>query len=724
MKTRDTIILLVVVGVVGLFIFLFERNMPSTGEMRQRQGRIFTQFDMQKVSRISIEGAGHELVLGRQEGEDLWRIEHPVQAEADGALVDGLLSDLEFMEPTRKVEDATAAQRKSFGLVDPSLTVEVGQEGGALKFVLGSEAEAGGYYLAVDGDDDVYVVDPYSVETLQREPGEFREKRLLGMTAGDVQGVRVTYTDGTTATLENTHGAWTLTVGDEAPQKASQSAAEKLARALSTIKALEFLEDGVRADEMGKKGFASAPPSVHFTMEDGTSGKLVFGTDCETGADEATVRALLEPGGTLVCVGRAARDTIMTPLSKLRLTSPAEVDAFEVQTIEARRGDELLSRVERDDQEGWRITAPTEKRAESVAVEAFLSTLGSSRSSTFEDLPADLSTVGLDPATATEITILDVAGDVMAHFWLANRPDGTITFRREGESMYGVLEPDPVLSDAGQVWALLERQVVQRDYFSAVRFELQGLVSHVLEKSEGAWHFVSPEGLEADAADVRDTVETACALEAMSFLGEASPAVLQANGLTDPEWTVQVFFETESDPGSEDVVRILLGTKTDQGRAALVEGTDAVMLLSDQVAQRLTRPLADRNLAPRLGELTSMGVSGARGQATFTVDSMKVGKLMQGDQGAYEISEVQTLLDALGSLRMETVVGYGQPPAGSGLGTPVLTVTLQSAGQETEPTVLRFGGKFTSRDQELLYTRVSGIDATFGVSPSLVEHLR
>jgi hypothetical protein len=739
MKTRDTIILLVVVALIGLFIIIYERNLPTTGEQKERQGRVLAQYDRENVTRVSIESEGRAIVLVRGQGDAPWRLVSPIEAEADAALVDGLLSDLEFMGSDRKVEDATSAQRKSFGLVSPSVQVEITQDGKPLRFVLGARAEAGGYYLAIDGDDTVHVVDETAVESLLKKPGEYREKRLLGSSGGSVEGIRITYQDGTTVRLDGGSGKWSLSVGDGPAERASQKAATAVSRSLSTLRSLEFIEDGVDEKDWGKKGFSSTPPTVHFETEEGSSGTLIFGESCEASHEDAAVKALLSPGGTLMCVGLAARDTIMTPLSDLRLTSPIEVSPFEVGSIESRIGSNVTLRLERDDQQGWIITAPGENRqAEPSAVEAYLDLLNASKTRSYAPLPVDLATVGLDARTASEIIILDVAGTEAEHLWLGRGPDQSMVFRRDGEPVYGTIEADPLLVDASHAWAFLARSVVSRDYFEASRFKVEGPVSHELTKHEGAWSFVLPEGMIADGADVRDTVETLCGLQAVRFVGAATAETLDAHGLAKPQWTIEVTFADPTaesmpplgdqpaagEPGSGDVVRLLIGNETEDGRAALLDGSgiDAVFVVSSLAFDRLTRPLADKGVfASAARDATQMSVFVPNlGTDTFGVKAGVVDTLMQGcktpDPGSVclGLERAKTLYSQLSALRAARVYSYAVQQA------PVLMRITLTSGADTTA-VISITGTYEHAGQKYYKAHVDAAGATYGLDLSLLD---
>jgi hypothetical protein len=319
--------------------------------------------------------------------------------------------------------------------------------------------------------------------------------------------------------------------------------------------------------------------------------------------------------------------------------------------------------------------------------------------------------------------ILDPTGEEVGHVWLGRGPDGRLTFRRQNEDRYGTLEPAEALT-AHEPWAYRSLTVVQRDYFDATRLELAGPTSHELVKREGAWSFVEPADLEADAADARDTVETACALTAERFVAPASTEALAVHGLTDPQWTVKVAFEREG--GDEDgdrpaEVTIHIGAPVDDGRAALVRGTDTVMVLSEQVVHRLTRPLADRGaLAGAAEGAVRVTLAGAGGEATYELADGAVTP-SSGPQGVFDEDAVEAFVEKLAVHRASRVVSYGPPPAGSGLASPVLTVTFED--EAGERAVVRFGSRLSPGDEQMFHARVSTVEATYGVEADLVEPL-
>jgi hypothetical protein len=92
MKWRNTLIL-AVIALAGVAYFrFFEMKRPSTEEAR-RQAQNVVNFDRSKIDGIVIQNGDQKIEIRRRENK--WRLETPIKDQADGALVENLLSDLE-----------------------------------------------------------------------------------------------------------------------------------------------------------------------------------------------------------------------------------------------------------------------------------------------------------------------------------------------------------------------------------------------------------------------------------------------------------------------------------------------------------------------------------------------------------------------------------------------------------------------------------------------------
>ena len=96
MNWRTTVIL-AIIAVAGIAYFrFFEMKRPSTEEA-QRQAQNMVNFDRSKIDGIIIQNGDQKIEIRR--GDNKWRLETPIKDQADGALVESLLSNLENWRP-------------------------------------------------------------------------------------------------------------------------------------------------------------------------------------------------------------------------------------------------------------------------------------------------------------------------------------------------------------------------------------------------------------------------------------------------------------------------------------------------------------------------------------------------------------------------------------------------------------------------------------------------
>src|SRR3982074_1925017 len=126
MKWRNTLILAVIaLAAVGYFRF-FEMKRPSTEEAR-RQAQNVLNFDRTKIDGIVIQNGDQKIEIRRRDNK--WRLETPFKDQADGALIENLLSDLETWQkegtiPAKDI-DADKSKLNEYGLNRPKLKLKL-----------------------------------------------------------------------------------------------------------------------------------------------------------------------------------------------------------------------------------------------------------------------------------------------------------------------------------------------------------------------------------------------------------------------------------------------------------------------------------------------------------------------------------------------------------------------------------------------------------------------
>src|SRR5438874_1269671 len=126
MNWRTTLILAFVVLGVFAYLRFFEMKQPSTGEAR-RQAQNVVNFDRNKIDGVVIQNGDEKVEIRRHDNK--WRLETPFKDQADGALVENLLSDLESWQkegiiPAKDI-DADKSKLNEYGLNRPKLKLKL-----------------------------------------------------------------------------------------------------------------------------------------------------------------------------------------------------------------------------------------------------------------------------------------------------------------------------------------------------------------------------------------------------------------------------------------------------------------------------------------------------------------------------------------------------------------------------------------------------------------------
>ena len=126
MNWRNTLIL-AIIALAGVAYFrFFEMKRPSTEEAR-RQAQNMVNFDRTKIDGIVIQNGDQKIEIRRRDNK--WRLETPIKDQADGALVETLLSDLENWQkegtiPAKEI-DADKSKLAEYGLNNPKLKLKL-----------------------------------------------------------------------------------------------------------------------------------------------------------------------------------------------------------------------------------------------------------------------------------------------------------------------------------------------------------------------------------------------------------------------------------------------------------------------------------------------------------------------------------------------------------------------------------------------------------------------
>lgn len=245
MKPRTLLVLFLLVAGLGAFVWFYERDLPGTDERAERAKQLLPDLDSGDVTALELTSEKGTVSLERSPKDDSdaasdtasWQLVEPLEARADQAAIDGLLSTLASLEKKRTLDDLDADEA---GLAAPRARVTIHEGEREIRLAFGGSVPASDDVLAAVGDGPPYFVTAGAVlSELDKEPGEWRDRDLFPGTRAEVDRLRVTTSAGTTLLARRGEDFW---VEEPYADRADETAVSKLLTAITGLRAESFVD--------------------------------------------------------------------------------------------------------------------------------------------------------------------------------------------------------------------------------------------------------------------------------------------------------------------------------------------------------------------------------------------------------------------------------------------------------------------------------------------------
>ncbi len=352
MGPRSLVPMFLLLLVLGGFIFFYEKDLPSTDERRAQEKRVLL-LEADQIEALTLEWDGQtvrlekELRAGEPEGDDdetslqpaVWRQTSPFDARADGTAVSSLVESLVALEHRRKLEEVDRAE---LGLEAPAATVTLTTADGDSVLRLGNELPATSQrVVAVEGG-GTFVVGDSLYADLTKDPGEWRDKRLLTATRDQIERVTLTSGGGEQAILARRDDRFWI----ESPvvDEADEEAIDGLMNELTGLRVSSFVDEPM----LDSAGLGLEPPRgvVEVVLKDPESSvRLLLGDETDL---PGTVYGQLGEQRFELETGLA--ETLERPTSDWRSRDWTTAQVFEIDAVRVRdaEGETEIAREEGD----------------------------------------------------------------------------------------------------------------------------------------------------------------------------------------------------------------------------------------------------------------------------------------------------------------------------------------------------------------------------------------
>jgi hypothetical protein len=684
-------------------------------------------FTSADARRLELSQNGQHIVLVKE--KDKWRLQKPVEADAETSKVTEILDKLSGLQAKDK-DVLDKASPSEYGLEKPVATIkvtteqEIKGEGDSknkktkeFTFQVGKhDTEKAKLYVQVAGWERINAVDDSLLKLVQRPALAYRNRRILDFNSGDVAKIEIRR-EGESFTLEQVKGAWRLTAPAQAD--ADSSKAGPLVNELARLEAVEYVREDAKPEDLAKDYDLSKPPvSVKITFTDASkpAQTLLIG---KQRPDKDEYFAKLASSPNVFVLKKAIRDTLNQDSLAYRPLEVWQIGQDDIAEVRVRK-EEPEYRLKRDGQ-AWKISGPFEATAMTDLTRPVTEELSNLRCERYAShLAKDLGSYGLDKpylrvavqATAKEKPKEGVDGKKDGDKGVEKSPpkervlligkptdkDAKTRFAKlgDGEAVFVVSAKTVAAIDHSALdW--LDRNLLSLDSTRIERLRSTGTAGHVtLQHEKDQWKVIeSPaEPFPADSETVSKLLAVCSNLQAVRFAAYGPNLDPVMYGLDKPASTVVFTVQAPAESGrpAKPIEHTVILGKTVDGSAgerfARVDGGAGVVVLGPAAVSELTHGYLDF-VNRRVWQFDAKAINRLErrgGKDLLAVEKNKDGwQLVKPASARADDVTLDGLVTQLATLRATRVAAFpAKELAPFALDAPAATVTVRKAQLEKD----------------------------------------
>jgi hypothetical protein len=607
MNWRTTLILAVVVLAVFAYLRFFEMKQPSTEEAR-RQAQNVVNLDRNKIDGVIIQNGDEKIEIRRHDNK--WRLETPFKDQADGALVENLLSDLETWQkegtiPAKDI-DADKSKLNEYGLNRPKLKLKLIGSDRPPEILFGKDAALEGrMYVRFENSKETFLAKQSVKKDIDKKAEEFRDRKLTDLTTAQVRRIALKTPAGEME-LEKKGDHWDIVKPLRA--RADDEKVGDLIAQVTTARIQQFVADD--HGDLRPYGLAEPRGSITLFSQEGKRDQKVeiadsikvfgqedkgqmlqIGSAPEKEKDQVYVR--FSPRGAVYTLPKKIEEILNIKPADLRDYHLVRIDTNVLDRITIdvpAKSKTVLARKDGN----WTIASRNNAPADSGAVRRLIDTLQNQRVTKFvEDVASNLPKYGLDKPHL-QLTFSSFASENTAETKAGEQPFATLAFGKEdGDNVYARLTDEPfVVAVRRGLLDQISTDPLQWQELSIFKFkpdEIRRLSITTdkelsLERGENnQWNWLKGSG-EIDRTNVQSLLNTLSSLHAVRWVGATKPQ----DGFEKPQLTLA--FTTS--PDNKASHKLIIGAPANDGTwCAHVDGREGTFVISNSDLNGLRLPL-------------------------------------------------------------------------------------------------------------------------------------
>jgi len=596
MNWRTTLVLAAIVLAVFAYFRFFELKQPSTEEAK-RQAQNVVNFDRTKIDGVVIQNGDDKIEMRRRDNK--WRLEMPIRDQADGSLIENLLSDLENWQKDATISakeiEADKSKLNEYGLNKPKLRVKLlGQDRPPEIFFGKDAALEGKMYVRLEDSKETFLAAQTVKKDVEKKPEEFRDRKLTDLSTAQVSRVVLKSPVGEME-LEKKNDHWEILK----PLRA-RGDDQKIADLIAQVTTAQ-IQQFVAADQGDLHPFGLAEPRGAITLfsKDDKQGQLLqIGGISQKEKDQVYVRSASR--GFVYALPKKIEEVLNTRPDDLRDRHLVRIDTNILDRITIDipdKGKIVLARKN----ENWTIASRNNAPANSGEVRRLVDTLQNEQVTKFvEDVASNLPKYGLDKPQL-KLTFSSFASENTAETKAGEQPFTTIMFGKiDGDNIYARLADEPFIVAIHR--GLIDQMFtdpVQWQELSIFKFKPEQIhrlnvaatnESTLARGAKGEWAWVKGGGT-INQANLQSLLNTLSDLHAVRWVGPTRPQ----HGFEKPQFTIT--FTTS--PDDKNSHKLSVGSAAGDGNSfGRVDEREGTFVISKSDFDTLRLPLVTETGSP------------------------------------------------------------------------------------------------------------------------------
>lgn len=596
MKFRSTLLLLVVAGALGSYIYFVERHRPSAKEAYEQHQKVL-EVDRDRVNSVSIKNTETKIELRRKEN-NTWFLDDPVKDRADSMVMNTLFTTLESLKHSAVIGEgkgATKEQLKEFGFTNTETKIKLAGSDKPVELLLGKDAAVEGkLYAKLEGSDVVYVISNDLKNQLSKKVDDFRDRKLTDLTLGQISKAVIKGAGGEIELTKN-RDHWSLSKPLNARGDDSKIG-DVISQAI-TARIETFVADSAN---LAAYGLQEPRGTVSLFTESGKEPVVLqIGTNPKDEKEKEKTYAKLSTRDSVVLLPKSIEQVLETKPNDLRDKNLVRVESDIVDriTIEPAGKEKLV--IARNG-ENWVRKDGNDVPVNNVAATTVLETLKTQQVVNFvADVATDLQKYGLDQPQV-KVTLSSFASENTAETKAGEKPIVTVLFgKTDGENVYVKLDDEPFILAVHRAildqiptdpiqWQELTIYKFKPEEITTIEISKAGQPAIAIEREKDKWKLAKGDGT-VNQVNANSAANTLAQLRAVRWSGATKPE----DGLDEPK--ILVTFKTSSNTSG----KLKFGAATpDELTNASADGLAGTFLVSRPDRDAFQMPLVDKPAAP------------------------------------------------------------------------------------------------------------------------------